>query len=397
MEFVPGPEGPDVLGPVHNCTICNQPLCYRFQPCCSKCAENCWLCGTVKADENCDRCRRAARKLLASTGKGAAGKHARLSAIVRGAEGISQSDARKLLKHSGYPNKRIYEAAGGGAAGNKALKRAALVWSSKMQQVSQNGGNVLDYYAPRQLAPHSHSLVITNPRAMTASVAIDAVGGVKKTRWMEPIQADVPAKCLAIAAELIDKAGNGVTDALILADLANSLKYVRGAIVEKVQKRRTHAHGWDRTVIESLERFARDETNRAISRVLARAPEAVAERQAKAPPKKKLRRAKSKKRKAAMKDGTHVPKFRCTGDTKKIVTKKRKERDQRRVVKDAYNKVEKYGADACYPHEVAKHAEYEARAKKVKAKDEARRRARRPMRHKEIYGRDENQRQQDIS
>ena len=140
-----------------------------------------------------------------------------------------------------------------------------------------------------------------------------------------------------------------------------------------MQKRRTHAHGWDRSVIESLERFTRDETNRAISRVLARAPEAVAERQAKAPPKKKLKRAKSKKRKAAIKDGTHVPKFRCTGDDKKIVTKKRKERGRRRDVKDAYNKVEKYGPDACWPHEVAKHAEYEARAKKIKAKDEARR------------------------
>ena len=350
-----GPEGPNVGGALHNCLLCHQPGCERHEPCCPRCRTNCKLCGTVKAVENCDRCVRRASRELAKLKEGGnkSMRVKRLHVITAGAAGINITVAREILKPSGLPPSVIFKAAGGGAAGTKAVNSAAVVFASKLEQVFREGGDVTKCFITTKKKSSCKKGV---PIGMTAPVAIDAVHAVATRRAMEPMYGDVPADCLATAAELFAEAGDGVTDALVLAGLSKALEVVNELIVERVRDARTHYHGWSASRIEALEGFARSEAKKAIRRVLARSRAAVDARRAKQPRKKKIQRAKDAKRRAAMKAGTHVPKRRLNGDSKIHFKRGMTVRDRKRRLKSAYNKVEKYGPGACTPDDIKKHA-----------------------------------------
>ena len=171
---------------------------------------------------------------------------------------------------------------------------------------------------------------------------------------------DVPADCLAIAAELVSEASREVSDPLVMADLSSTLERVYGKIVQKVRNSHTHSHGWKRSSIEALEAFARDEAKKAIRMVLARSRAAVEARRAKERPKKKRARARQRasdaKIKTAKAKGTY--KSRTSGDTKIHWKRAATHRDRKRRLKSAYNKVEKYGPGACTPDDIKKHAKH---------------------------------------
>ena len=352
-------KGPNRGGALHICLLCNQPGCERHETCCPRCRTNCWLCGTVEAAENCDRCVRMAsrefKKLKKATGNTIRVK--RLDVISAGAAALKSKDAQKLLKNSGLNEKVIINAAGGGEAGQLAHKRAALVWVSKLERVYQEGRDVRKFC---ELAIGDQVHVC---HRLPAPAAFDAVDAFATRRWIEPMYGDIPSECLAIAAELVAEAGREVTDALVLADLSNVLELVHGKIVQKVYNSRTHDHGWKQSNIESLEGFARDEAKKAIRRVLARSRAAVAAREAKVSPKKKRMRlviAKSKaKIKKAKAEGTY--KHSRTGDTKKYFKNCKKNKNLARRRREAYSKVERLGPGACTQREIDRHAEYKAR------------------------------------
>ena len=123
LALVHAPQGPDLLGPRQPCIICREPKCFRYQPSCDRCSSFCWMCHSTKADENCGRCQRATKKLLASTPTSSTNKHLRLSAIVKGTAGITSGEAGKLLSHSDLSERIIRDAAGRGAAGTAAPPR----------------------------------------------------------------------------------------------------------------------------------------------------------------------------------------------------------------------------------------------------------------------------------
>ena len=338
-------KGPNRGGALHKCLLCNQPGCERHEPCCPRCRTNCWLCGTVKAVENCDRCvRMASRELkMLKRATGNTIRVERLDVISVGAEALKSKDAQKLLKNSGLNEKVIRNAAGGGEAGTKALKDAALVWVSKLEQVYRGGGDVRKFCEiARGDKEHLADLLPT-------PAAFDAVDAFATRRGIEPMYRDVPAESLAIAAELVAEAGREVTDALVLADLTRALAKVNGKIVQKVHNSYTHYHGWRASKIEALEAFARREAEKAIKLVLSRSRAAVEARRAKERPKKKRMRALNAKSKAKIKkakaEGTY--KHSRTGDTKKHFKKRKNQRDRLKRMRLAYNKVERPGPGAC--------------------------------------------------
>ena len=361
-EDLLSPEGPDVLGPAHNCFICGQPLCFRTEPNCEGCGKKCFLGCGAKAPENCRACVRTSRILLRERTKHKSDPMTvRLKLIVHGTAAVTYKEAEQLLKRSGLSAGRVCAAAGGGAAGTKAVKEAALVFASKMQEVFQNGRSVTELYVTTKKKPAT-SLTMASYTPMTAPAAIDAVDASLKKRGIEPMYGDAPADCLATAAELFAEAGDGVTDALVLAGLSKALEVVNELIVERVRNERTHYHGWSASRIEALEGFARSEAKKAIRRVLARSRAAVDARRAKERPKKKQARVRlaksSAKIKKAKADGTY--KRRATGDTKIHWNRKAALRDCFRRVKSAFNKVEKYGPAACTPLEIDRHAQHKA-------------------------------------
>ena len=161
---------------------------------------------------------------------------------------------------------------------------------------------------------------------------------------------------------------------MVLAGLSKALEVVNELIVERVRNERTHYHGWSASRIEALEGFARSEAKKAIRRVRASSRAAVAARQAKEPSKKRRTRerldksrAKGKKAKA---DGTY--KNPRTGDTKKYFKQCKKHCNLSRYKRAAYNKVERYGPDACTDLEVERHAEHKKHLEACAARDAAR-------------------------
>ena len=369
LALVHAPQGPDLLGPRQPCIICREPKCFRYQPSCDRCSSFCWMCHSTKADENCGRCQRATKKLLASTPTSSTNKHLRLSAIVKGTAGITSGEAGKLLSHSDLSERIIRDAAGRGAAGTAAVKRAAVAFASSVHQKSEAGEDI-ERYCVRPPKPQSKKRHGTK---MPTPAAHEAVAQVGEKRLVEPFNRDAPMVALAIVSELFLAASNGVTDPLVVADLNRAKDYVQADIVSKARNPHTHRHGWRTSRIEALERFARREAEKAIKRVLARSPAAVAARQAKERPKKKRAReakaAAKAKTKVAKKDGTY--KNPRTGDTKKYFKQCKKHCNRMRYVRKAYNKVERYGPDACTDLEVERHAEHAAELERKKALLEA--------------------------
>ena len=252
----------------------------RHQLGCDRCNKFCWICRSTKADDNCGRCQRAARKLLASTPTSSTNKYLRLSAIVNGAEALRCKDAAAILKKSGLSVKCINLTAGGGAAGTTAVKYAAVAFASRMLGVSLDGGNVAEHRVTIKKPAPSILCRTIQSKPMPASVAAQAVAEVSQTRLVEPFMRDAPATALAIASELFAKASEGEKDALVLAALRKALAKVRAVIVQKSRRPRTHAHGWERSNIDVLKGFARDEAEKAIRQVRALTPAAVAARRA---------------------------------------------------------------------------------------------------------------------
>ena len=368
-------KGPNRGGALHICLLCNQPGCLRHEPCCPRCRTNCWLCGTVEAVENCARCVRMASRELKKLKKptGNTIRVERLDVISVGAAGLKRKDAQKLLKNSGLNEKVIKNAAGGGAAGALAYNRAALAWVSKLEQVHREGKDVREFCEiarGHRWTANCQELVC---HRLPAPAAFDAVDAFATRRGIEPMYGDVPADCLAIAAELVSEASREVSDPLVMADLSSTLERVYGKIVQKVRNSHTHSHGWKRSSIEALEAFARDEAKKAIRMVLARSRAAVEARRAKERPKKKRARVRLAKSEAKIKkakaDGTY--KNPRTGDTKKYFKQCKKHCNRMRYVRKAYNKVERYGPDACTDLEVERHAEHAAELERKKALLEA--------------------------
>ena len=353
-----------MLGAVQPCIICYHKGCLRHNPACDRCSSFCWMCRTTKADDNCDRCLRAAKKLV---DRGEIPSHyfraALLAAVVAGPEGITYRDADKLLKRSGLSAYVIRDAAGGGEAGGLAVKRAAVAFASSMHQKSQDGEDLEDYFVTsksRSVPTAKLKTVRRSANAMTTPAAHEVVAQVGEKRLVEPFNRDAPMVALAIVSELFLAASNGVTDPLVVADLNRAKDYVQADIVSKARNPHTHRHGWRTSRIEALERFARREAEKAIKRVLARSPAAVAARQAKERPKKKRARARQRasdaKIKTAKAKGTY--KSRTSGDTKIHWKRAATHRDRKRRLKSAYNKVEKYGPGACTPDDIKKHAKH---------------------------------------
>ena len=362
-------KGPNRGGALHICLLCNQPGCLRHEPCCPRCRTNCWLCGAVEAVENCDRCVRMASRELKKLkdAKVKTIRVERLAVITVGAAGIKSGNAQKLLKNSGLNEKVIKNAAGGSEAGKLAYKSAALVWVSKLEQVYRGGGDVRKFCEIARGDKEHRADLLPTP------AAFDAVDAFATRRGIEPMYGDVPADCLAIAAELVSEASREVSDPLVMADLSSTLERVYGKIVQKVRNSHTHSHGWKRSSIEALEAFARDEAKKAIRMVLARSRAAVEARRAKERPKKKRARARQRaseaKIKTAKAKGTY--KNPRTGDTKKYFKQCKKHCNRMRYVRKAYNKVERYGPDACTDLEVERHAEHAAELERKKALLEA--------------------------
>ena len=334
LALVHAPQGPDLLGPRQPCIICREPKCFRYQPSCDRCSSFCWMCHSTKADENCGRCQRATKKLLASTPTSSTNKHLRLSAIVKGTAGITSGEAGKLLSHSDLSERIIRDAAGRGAAGTAAVKRAAVAFASSVHQKSEAGEDI-ERYCVRPPKPQSKKRHGTK---MPTPAAHEAVAQVGEKRLVEPFNRDAPMVALAIVSELFLAASNGVTDPLVVADLNRAKDYVQADIVSKARNPHTHRHGWRTSRIEALERFARREAEKAIKRVLARSPAAVAARQAKERPKKKRARARQRasdaKIKTAKAKGTY--KSRTSGDTKIHWKRAATHRDRKRRLKSAY-------------------------------------------------------------
>ena len=159
-----------------------------------------------------------------------------------------------------------------------------------------------------------------------------------------------PLSSSELGAELA-AAGIGMKPAYCFADVVTpDIDYFRVGFGEAALPRS----------LEALERFARREAEKAIKRVLARSPAAVAARQAKERPKKKRARARQRasdaKIKTAKAKGTY--KSRTSGDTKIHWKRAATHRDRKRRLKSAYNKVEKYGPGACTPDDIKKHAKH---------------------------------------
>ena len=367
-----------MLGAVQPCIICREPRCLREQLACDRCNAFCWICCTTKADENCGRCQRAARKLLASTEKSSKAKHLRLSAIVDGAESLTRDNAKKLLKPSGVSVALIFSAAGGGEAGASAYKRAALTFASMMQRVSQDGGDVKTLFASKKLGRKTRDSrsrkARRGGRSMSAPVAAQAIADLGEGRLVEPFNRDKPAVALAVAAELFETASKGEKDALVVAELSSANHRVNAFIVQQARRSTTHKHGWSQSKIEALENFARDEAKKAIKHVRARSRAAVEERRAKEPPKKKRARAAL----AASKATTKVAKAKGTyknprtGDTKKHFKRQDTGRDRQYRARLAFNKVERHGAAACSPLEIERHAAHKKHLEACEARRAAR-------------------------
>ena len=275
-----------MLGAKELCIFCHERKCLRHQPGCDRCNAFCWICRSTKADENCGRCQRAARKLLASTEKSSKAKHLRLSAIVDGAESITRANANKLLKPSGVSEALISSAAGGGEAGTAAVKYAAVAFASFLHQKSEAGEDIQRYYVRASTSRLESRR--KKPPVMPTPAAHEAVAQVGERRLVEPFNRDKPAVALAVVGELFLEASNGVTDPLVVADLNRAKEYVQSEVVRKVRNPRTHKHGWRKSAIEALEKSARADAEKAIKRVLGRSRAAVEERRAKEPPKKKV-------------------------------------------------------------------------------------------------------------
>ena len=366
-----------MLGAVQPCIICYHKGCLRHNPACDRCSSFCWMCRTTKADDNCDRCLRAAKKLV---DRGEIPSHyfraALLAAVVAGPEGITYRDADKLLKRSGLSAYVIRDAAGGGEAGGLAVKRAAVAFASSMHQKSQDGEDLEDYFVTsksRSVPTAKLKTVRRSANAMTTPAAHEVVAQVGEKRLVEPFNRDAPAVALAAVSELFFEASNGVTDPLVVADLNRTKDYVQSEIVRKLRNPSTHRHGWRKSAIEALEKSARADAEKAIRRVLARSRAAVEAQRAKERPKKTKKRQKlaesAAKIKKAKADGTY--KRRATGDTKIHWNRKAALRDYFRRVKSAFNKLEKYGPAACTQLDIARHAEHKAHLEYCAAKNAA--------------------------
>ena len=365
-----------MLGPKEPCIFCHERKCFRHQSGCDRCNKFCWICSSTKADENCGRCQRAAKKLLASgVASTSSTKYLRLSAIVNSTEALTCKDADKLLKNSGLNEKLIKNAAGGGAAGTAAYKRVAVAWASRLEREAQKGGDVRKLFATyKARGATSQSQRPGPPPPMSVPVAAQAVADLGEKRLVEPFSRDAPAVALAAVNELFLEASNGVTDPLVVAGLNRSKDYVQAEIVSKVRNPHTHRHGWKQSNVEWLEGFARREAKKAIKQVLGHSRAAVEERRAKEPPKKKRTRAKLVKSAAKVKKAKADRTYKNprTGDTKNHFNGDRSRRDKARRLKLAFNKVEKYGPDACRPDEVRKHAEHKAHLEACAARYAAR-------------------------